>query len=401
VNIINIIKEEYKNILKEETDYRGEHEAPSRDYGSPLHDVTEMFGNDFYDLSVNEIARQFGGGTNYDYKTASIIKSYHNKPNAKIKIFRAVPDLNKENKDKQKDLLFIVRFYDKFNFYPTTGKYKKYAEIVHEYENIIKNENNDIDYDSLQNEIYKRIYVDIQKLESTKTKLTINHGDWVSIIREYAVDHGKNNLNNNYVILTKTVKAKDIYTEGYMEEWGYDPSGNINEDYRQTPEETEEDIQSFYDMIDLNPDSLRAKEYINTLKVKYNHEYVPYNIRFGKDMEIVNKLINKKHKVTTNKGFDFYFTTKHKNNLPRTVAIDIFNMNGDQIGGVGFNIDTNKKEIKIGGALVYEKYRRKGIYSSIVDYIEDIGDKFGLEIVEAGRSTDAKEFWRDRLNKSL
>src|ERR1019366_4921003 len=52
----------------------------------------------------------------------------------------------------------------------------------------------------------------------------INPGDWVAISRRYATDHGKNNLRNQYKIISKTVFARDLFTQGdSMSEWGYDP----------------------------------------------------------------------------------------------------------------------------------------------------------------------------------
>ena len=55
-------------------------------------------------------------------------------------------------------------------------------------------------------------------------KITINPGDWVSINRQYAVDHGQAHVDGNYKILSKTVKAKELFTDGNsIHEWGYDP----------------------------------------------------------------------------------------------------------------------------------------------------------------------------------
>lgn len=52
----------------------------------------------------------------------------------------------------------------------------------------------------------------------------INKGDWVTIVKSYADDHGRSVLDGKYKIITKTVKAKDIFTDGNsMQEWGYDP----------------------------------------------------------------------------------------------------------------------------------------------------------------------------------
>jgi hypothetical protein len=386
-------------FLKEsESDYKGEHEAPDREYGSPLHDVRDMFGKDFYDLSIDEIVRQFGSYNSYDRYLAQTIKMYQNKPNLKIKIYRAIPDFNKESKDRIKDLSTIINYYDKYRFYPTSYNNKRLNDIVYEYENIIKNTNPDIKYDDLQKEIYESLWKDMIELRSKKKKYEINPGDWVTIIRDYAVQHGKNEL-KNYTIISKTVYADEIYTEGYMEEWGYDPrtkSKSINEDYNL---QDKEDIQSLVDIIDINPDSKKMDMYKDTLKNKYNYNYIKPEIRYKKEIEIVNKESNKKYTTTTNKGLIFNFITSKDNNLPRTIKIDMYNMDNEFIGKVGFNIDSFNNSIIIGGAEVNKEYRRMGIYNRVVDFIEKFANKYNLKIVEGSRSTDAKEFWRNRLNK--
>lgn len=51
----------------------------------------------------------------------------------------------------------------------------------------------------------------------------INHGDWVTGSREYAKGHGEKVLGKgNYKIVSKTVPAKHVYTNGdSIHEWGY------------------------------------------------------------------------------------------------------------------------------------------------------------------------------------
>ena len=52
----------------------------------------------------------------------------------------------------------------------------------------------------------------------------INRGDWVTPFKEYAEEHGESNLNGDYKIVSETVSADDIFTEGNSWlEWGYDP----------------------------------------------------------------------------------------------------------------------------------------------------------------------------------
>jgi len=52
----------------------------------------------------------------------------------------------------------------------------------------------------------------------------INDGDWVTLSKKYAIEHGESNLNGEYDILQKKVKAGDVYSEGNsLNEWGYSP----------------------------------------------------------------------------------------------------------------------------------------------------------------------------------
>jgi hypothetical protein len=52
----------------------------------------------------------------------------------------------------------------------------------------------------------------------------INRGDWVTINRNYAKQHGESTLEGDYKIIEQKVKARDIFTNGdSIHEWGYDP----------------------------------------------------------------------------------------------------------------------------------------------------------------------------------
>lgn len=52
----------------------------------------------------------------------------------------------------------------------------------------------------------------------------INTGDWVTLSKEYAKTHGESALGGNYKILSKKVKAKDLYTNAdSIHEFGYYP----------------------------------------------------------------------------------------------------------------------------------------------------------------------------------
>lgn len=65
-----------------------------------------------------------------------------------------------------------------------------------------------------------RVYRAIEK----DAKVTIQPGDWVTTVKKYAQEHGEGALNGEYKVISKVVKAKDIYTSGdSWLEWGYQP----------------------------------------------------------------------------------------------------------------------------------------------------------------------------------
>jgi hypothetical protein len=66
--------------------------------------------------------------------------------------------------------------------------------------------------------IYRAVPKDLPK------DAKINPGDWVTIDKRYAQDHGLRNFDGNFKVLKKDVTAKDIFTNGdSIYEFGYDP----------------------------------------------------------------------------------------------------------------------------------------------------------------------------------
>lgn len=185
-------------------DYRGSHQAPSPEFGAPMHDVTRgIYPNDFYS---SKGAHYYGGGLDYDNKTHSQILRAKDKPNQSVKIYRAVP-YEPSNKEKIDELNFHKAYVMK------TGKLPK---------NVTGNWNNPSSYYNWANDEINRLS---SLPESNQSPKKINNGDWVAITPEYAREHGEQALNGKYKVLTKTVRAKDLWTNGdSFHEWGYHPS---------------------------------------------------------------------------------------------------------------------------------------------------------------------------------
>jgi hypothetical protein len=77
-----------KKIL--ENDYKGTHKAPSKSNGSPLHDLTQIYPDDIY--SNKAVAYYGDRATDYsDQLSISIMHNTKDKPDATVKIYRAVP----------------------------------------------------------------------------------------------------------------------------------------------------------------------------------------------------------------------------------------------------------------------------------------------------------------------
>jgi hypothetical protein len=197
--LFEIIVVEINKFLNEE-DYRGSHQAPNKNGDdSPLYDVTNQFGEDIYGSNA---LRMFGGYGSYDNYSIALIQQARNKPNMSIKIYRAIPKVitNQEKiNDYQKRMKYILK----------TGKLPR---------DIDNWRNSSEYYDWLSNEIEK-----LKALPLNDKKVGINDGDWITINPAYAKQHGESNLRNNYRIISKTVTAKELYTDGNsIHEWGYD-----------------------------------------------------------------------------------------------------------------------------------------------------------------------------------
>jgi hypothetical protein len=55
----------------------------------------------------------------------------------------------------------------------------------------------------------------------------LNPGDWVTLSKQYAIDHGESALNGNYALIATNRPARELYTSGdSFHEWGWSPPGH-------------------------------------------------------------------------------------------------------------------------------------------------------------------------------
>ena len=199
-----------QNALKknsvDDSDYKGQHTAPMSDSGAPLHDVTG--GGEYYpdDVYSNDGLRYYGSGDSFDGESLRIIKEAKGNPDKVVTMYRAVP-----NEKQPSKLLHELEVH--------MNQYKRRNNVPSKAENP----------DNLSgSDWYNWAWDRRAELEgmpdSNAEKISINKGDWVSLSRGYAKNHGEGALNGNYKIISKKVKASELFTNGdSFNEFGYDP----------------------------------------------------------------------------------------------------------------------------------------------------------------------------------
>jgi hypothetical protein len=202
-------------------EYKGEHEAPGIEE-TPLWDLTiNGYPEDIYSADG---ARLYGEKSQSDYEVLSLIKRLRNKPNAKVTVYRAIPKSifpispDEKLRNIEKEMRYILKYgkLPKNPMYKGIGRYEYFDVLHNEKEELLK-------------------MIDDKSSKVKIKKPTINSGDWVTIYRPYAVFHGKDNLNNQYKILKKTVRAKEVFTDcNSIYEWGYVDLSNIEKEMKKS-----------------------------------------------------------------------------------------------------------------------------------------------------------------------
>lgn len=211
---VKILKtEKISNLVNEGgdgEDYRGSHTAPDKTSGAALHDLTGVYPDDIYS---DKAARYYGdmGGDANDMVSVRLMQAYRNKPNAMVKIYRAVPDINKEIDARIKYYNQLIAYVNQYRFPPIKDR-------------VASGEFGDLGYN--KEKYINKLNKDVGDLQAKKQKtIGINSGDWVTLNRNYAIEHGKSSLRGKYKIVSKSVAAKTLYTDANsVHEFGYDAS---------------------------------------------------------------------------------------------------------------------------------------------------------------------------------
>ena len=123
----------------------------------------------------------------------------------------------------------------------------------------------------------------------------IRNGDWITLTRQYAEQHGKSNIIGRYRVISKQVKAKNIYTDGNsIHEFGYDDGNKYY--YRDTTNYRKlADVITFDD--EGNPIRLKDRFNYRNEDVRYSlpikdsegRELTPEQREFFRDSKVVDE----------------------------------------------------------------------------------------------------------------
>ena len=343
--------------LTEEDDYRGYHTAPTSE-DSPMYDVTNTFGEDMY---TDRALRMFGGYGQYDGYSIALIQRARNKPNMPVKIYRAIPAIltNQEKiNDYEKQKAYILK----------TGKLPK-----------------DVDNWRNSSEYYDWISNEIDRLKALPpeqdAKAKINNGDWVTINPAYAKVHGQSNLNNKFKVLSKTVPAKNLFTDGNsIHEWGY-VGNDLNEEINDNNITiTPKDIKLVGNIKTNGYESIiEAYVYPNQSRTPIKYEFLS-SIMLDKYSYKINGIFNQQPKSFNDKDLikidvvlDYENVENYianRNNISTAIKNQFKKQLADKLNQSSQTIDERKKKRQLGMALPLGQIYSAGFAS------EGVADKY-------------------------
>jgi hypothetical protein len=206
------MKSWYKTAQEYQDDYRGQHSAPVAEQGASMDNPSDIYPDDIYG---SDAVRMYGDGVTYDMQSIGIIQGSKGRPHRSVKIYRAVPDYNYDVNKQILGLNKLLNYRTQYGFFPMSDKTIEEIEGRFPFDQY--------GYEGQQEQVVNDIESQIETLRTQlNPRLKIENGDWVTISREYAKEHGDSQLQGKYKILTKTVRAGNLFTTGdSIHEWGY------------------------------------------------------------------------------------------------------------------------------------------------------------------------------------
>jgi 3'-phosphoadenosine 5'-phosphosulfate sulfotransferase (PAPS reductase)/FAD synthetase len=195
--------------------------------------------------------------------------------------------------------------------------------------------------------------------------------------------------------------------------WGHDPTkyksgGSIdsdqelkdwfdkNKEYKDLAYVNQQKATDILQLIDLvehynrTGKSELVKKYQDKIYDKYGFSYSPAD--YTKEHNLLLESAGT-YGATTDKGVKIEMYLHTLPNVGSNHAQINVNIRAKIVASVSFSIDLKAKEIIIGGAFVDPDYKRKGIYSSVIQLIYSIVNDQDMKFKPMGRSDQAKAFW--------
>lgn len=195
-------------VMVDPSDYRGGHTAPMKSSGhAPLHDLTKAYPADIYSKQAAEYYGNYGGDSLLDRQAIALMQAAKSRPDMPVTMYRAVPfdkTVNKQIGELDKQIADFV----------SGGKVPKgsYLDGNAWHENALR--------------MKEKL---LALAEQQPQRLAINNGDWVTLSKEYAKEHGEGALSGKYKVISKKVPARKLFTDGNsIQEFGYDESGRAS-----------------------------------------------------------------------------------------------------------------------------------------------------------------------------
>ncbi|AUR85775.1 hypothetical protein NVP1081O_040 [Vibrio phage 1.081.O._10N.286.52.C2] len=192
-----------------ESDYMGSHRAPGPPHAARLDDLTK--GDFSYpdDIYGPDATRYYAtGSSRADSESMAVIRASRDSPNSKVVIYRAVPDYDHDVRSELKKINSYISSYNRYGFFDDDdymdSLYNKFVSELGQR------------HIAVQDAMIAYLNDKSDELSSNMNseKLTINSGDWVSLSKSYAIEHGRSNLDGKYKIIQKKVYVKELFTDG-------------------------------------------------------------------------------------------------------------------------------------------------------------------------------------------